>query len=91
MKKNMQWITGLLIAVLIVIPDQTVLAQTLIEEITVTARQREELLRDVPASITVLTDSQLERSGVQRATDFIALTPGAVSYTHLTLPTILLV
>ena len=58
MKKNMQWINGLLIAALIVIPDQTVLAQTVIEEITVTARQREELLRDVPASITVLTDSQ---------------------------------
>jgi len=76
MKKNMQWINGLLIAALIVIPDQTVLAQTVIEEITVTARQREESLRDVPASITVLTDSQLERSGVQRATDFIALTPG---------------
>ena len=76
MKNKTQWVTGLLIAVLVVIPQQSVLAQSIIEEITVTARQREELLRDVPASITVLTDSQLERSGVQRATDFIALTPG---------------
>ena len=76
MLKQINWITGMLTAVLVIMPQQLVQAQSVIEEITVTARQREELLRDVPASITVLTDSQLERSGVQRATDFIALTPG---------------
>ena len=76
MFKRIKWITGMLTAVLVIMPQQLVQAQSVIEEITVTARQREELLRDVPASITVLTDSQLERSGVQRATDFIALTPG---------------
>ena len=30
----------------------------------------------MPAAITVLTESQIQRSGIQRATDFIALTPG---------------
>ena len=59
MLKQMQWITGMLTAVLVIMPQQLVQAQSVIEEITVTARQREELLRDVPASITVLTDSQL--------------------------------
>ena len=47
-----------------------------IEEIIVTARQRSESLQDVPASITAFTTEQLQRAGVQRAADFISLTPG---------------
>jgi len=47
-----------------------------IEEIIVTARQREETLQDVPATVTVLTEDRLERAGVERAEDFIKLTPG---------------
>ena len=50
--------------------------QFAIEEIIVTARQRSESLQDVPASITAFTSEQLERAGVQRAADFIDLTPG---------------
>ena len=50
--------------------------QVAIEEIIVTARQRAESLQDVPASITAFTSEQLERAGVQRAEDFISLTPG---------------
>ncbi len=49
-----------------------------IEEVFVTARQREESLQDVPASITAFTEGELERIGVQRAEDFIGLTPGVV-------------
>lgn len=49
-----------------------------IEEVVVTARQREESLQDVPASITAFTEGELDRIGVQRAEDFIALTPGVV-------------
>jgi len=44
--------------------------------ITVTARQEEENLQDVPASVAVLTDSQIEAVGVQRAGDFVKLVPG---------------
>jgi len=47
-----------------------------IEEIVVTARQREEALTDVPASITAFTTSVIERAAIERAEDFIALTPG---------------
>jgi iron complex outermembrane recepter protein len=47
-----------------------------LEEVVVTARQRTEKLTDVPASITAFTESTLDRAGVDRAEDFIALTPG---------------
>ena len=51
-------------------------AQDAIEEIIVTARQREETLRDVPGTVRVLTAEDIERSGIQRAEDFIYMTPG---------------
>jgi len=44
--------------------------------ITVTARSQEETLRDVPASVSVLTDAQIERVGIQRAEDFVKMIPG---------------
>jgi iron complex outermembrane receptor protein len=47
-----------------------------IEEILVTARRREESLRDVPGTVTALTAEVIEAAGIQRAKDFIALTPG---------------
>ena len=65
---------GLVIAAT-AIPIQT-FAQIEIEEIIVTARQREERLIDVPASITAFTANTIERANIQRAEDFIALTPG---------------
>jgi iron complex outermembrane receptor protein len=48
----------------------------LMEEITVTARRREESLRDVPGTVTALTEAILESAGVKRAAKFISLTPG---------------
>jgi len=47
-----------------------------LEEIVVTARRRSESLRDVPGTVTALTEGVLEGAGVRRAEDFIALTPG---------------
>lgn len=47
-----------------------------VEEIIVTARRRSESLSDVPGTVTALTESTLESAGVQRAEDFIKLTPG---------------
>ncbi|WP_321390543.1 TonB-dependent receptor [Emcibacter sp.] len=47
-----------------------------IEEVIVTARRRAESLTDVPGTVTALTQTALESAGVQRADDFIALTPG---------------
>lgn len=48
-----------------------------LEEIVVTtARQREELLQNVPATITAITADTLQAADVNRAGDFIRLTPG---------------
>jgi iron complex outermembrane receptor protein len=55
------------------------LAQTspdTVEEIVVTARQRAENLRDVPAAVSALGQATLEAAGVSRAADFVAMTPG---------------
>ena len=67
-------LVGLIIAATS-LPIQT-FAQMEIEEIIVTARQREERLVDVPASITAFTADIIERAHITRAADFIALTPG---------------
>ncbi|HSN72928.1 MAG TPA: TonB-dependent receptor plug domain-containing protein, partial [Steroidobacteraceae bacterium] len=47
-----------------------------LEEIVVTARQRAELLTDVPATVTAFTQADIESAGIDRPEDFIALTPG---------------
>lgn len=47
-----------------------------LEEIVVTARARAESLQDVPSTITAFSESQIESMGVQRAEDFIYMTPG---------------
>ena len=47
-----------------------------LEEIVVTARARTESLQDVPATITAFTENQIQNMGVQRAEDFVAMTPG---------------
>lgn len=49
--------------------------------IIVTARRQSESLEDVPASVTVFTAETLARTGVQRADDFIQLTPGVTIVT----------
>jgi iron complex outermembrane receptor protein len=47
-----------------------------LEEIVVTARQREERIEDVPVSITAFTAAEIRSAGIERPQDFIALTPG---------------
>jgi len=49
--------------------------------IIVTARRQSETLADVPAAVTVFTAESLAKSGVQRADDFIQLTPGVTIVT----------
>jgi len=50
--------------------------ESFVEEVVVTARRREESLQDVPGTVTALSRETLEAAGVQRAEDFIQLTPG---------------
>jgi iron complex outermembrane receptor protein len=49
--------------------------------IIVTARRQDELLAEVPASVTVLTADELAKTGVQRAEEFVGLTPGVTIVT----------
>ncbi|ATW03064.1 TonB-dependent receptor [Sphingorhabdus sp. YGSMI21] len=44
--------------------------------IIVTARRQDELLAEVPASVTVFTADMLDRTGVQQADEFVQLTAG---------------
>lgn len=45
-------------------------------EIVVTARRQDENLRDVPASVTVITAGAIANTGARVAADFVQLTPG---------------
>ena len=47
-----------------------------LEEIVVTARQRQEKLTDVPATVEAFTAADIKFSGIERPGDFVALTPG---------------
>ncbi|MFK7830798.1 MAG: TonB-dependent receptor [Congregibacter sp.] len=53
-----------------------------LEEIVVTARRTEESLQDVPASVTVLTESTLDNSGINSIERIVALTPGVSIVTN---------
>ncbi len=46
-----------------------------IEEVVVTARKRDESLKDVPISITAFTESTIQAAGIERPADFISLMP----------------
>ena len=79
MKNNK--IKSLCMSVMMALPAVTMMtasnsAYAELEEIVVTARARSESLQDVPATITAFTESQIENIGVQRAEDFISMTPG---------------
>lgn len=46
-----------------------------VEQITVTARRREETVQDIPAAVSAFTETEIESAGITSARDFIALTP----------------
>ncbi len=56
-------------------------AQTVLEEVVVTAQRREQSLQEVPVSVTAFTGAALERSNIRGATDYLSLTPN-VSFTE---------
>lgn len=45
-------------------------------DIVVTARRQDENLRDVPASVSVITEAAIANTGARVAADFVQLTPG---------------
>jgi iron complex outermembrane recepter protein len=56
--------------------SSTALAQSALEEITVTASKRESSLQETPVAITAMTGEQLERSNVRNADDMASFVPG---------------
>ena len=50
-------------------------AQSLLEEIIVTARKRDESYTDVPVSEKAFTEAEIESAGIESPADYIALTP----------------
>ena len=56
---------------------QETAAQSGLQEVVVTtARQRAEVLLDVPATVDAFTAKDIKAAGIERPQDFIALTPG---------------
>jgi iron complex outermembrane receptor protein len=51
-------------------------AESQLPEVTVTARQRAEKIEDVPVTIQAFTEEEIKSAGIERPSDFIALTPG---------------
>ncbi len=50
--------------------------QSELEEIIVTARQRQEKLSDVPATVQAFTANDIKAAGIERPLDFVGLTTG---------------
>ena len=51
-----------------------------IEEVAVTARKRSESLQEIPDSVTVFSETAIERAGISNMSDFAALTPNFSAY-----------
>lgn len=59
---------------------QLAVAQTVLEEVIVTATRVERSLQDVPVSVTALSATQIEDYQLQNLADVMAYTPGAQGY-----------
>ena len=46
-----------------------------LEEVVVTARKRNEVVRDVPITESVFTEQAIESAGIRKPGDFISLVP----------------
>ncbi len=55
---------------------QSVIAESIIEEIVVTAQKREQNLQDVPIAITAFSGDQMKALGVTQSIDIAAFSPG---------------
>lgn len=52
------------------------MAQSILEEVVVTAQKRDQNLQDVPIAITAFTGSQMHAMGIQQSIDIAAFSPG---------------
>ncbi|NKB36970.1 MAG: TonB-dependent receptor [Gammaproteobacteria bacterium] len=70
-----------LLCLLAAIFTTPVSAQSVLEEVVVTAQRREQNLQEVPVSVTAFTGAAIEQGNIRGATDFLALTPN-VAFTE---------
>lgn len=68
-------IVSLISAALAVAIATPVAAQSVLEEVVVTAQRREQNLQEVPVSVTAFTGGQIEQTNITSARDYLALTP----------------
>ncbi len=80
---NLRWLSalGALLVALLSWPavaqnSSTDTATLALEEVTVTARRREESLQDVPLTVVPFTAVEVERQGIRNIQDVAKLTPG---------------
>lgn len=83
---ELRWKTGsslgTLVACLLAFPvqaqenlEQGASTDSMVEEIVVTARAREERLQEAPVAVTAITERTIERANIERASDYIGLVP----------------
>ena len=76
MKPRKLIVASLMVSVALPV-GQGVLAQGLaLEEIVVTARKRDENIYEIPISVSVMSQIQLDRAGVGNAEELSAFIPG---------------
>ncbi|MFK8018788.1 MAG: TonB-dependent receptor [Pseudomonadales bacterium] len=71
--------SGLAIAVAGTCFTGNALAQTVLEEVVVTANKREQSLREIPTSITAMTGNMLEDRGITEAKDLHKIVPSMIT------------
>lgn len=64
-----------IVAIVAAATVNSVLAQNVLEEVTVTARKRAESIQEVPISVAAFTRADIEAAGIERPVDFISLIP----------------
>jgi iron complex outermembrane recepter protein len=70
------WVSALLALVSMVISDLALAQEgSVMEEVVVTARKRDEAFQDVPVTVNVFTAQTIEAAGIQRPADYIAMVP----------------
>lgn len=66
-------------------PFNSAVADTYLEEITVTAQKREQSIQDIAVAVTALTDETIAESGIQTIEDIQALAP-SLTVTSVNIP-----
>ena len=72
-RKSLALLIVALAAELFTLPVWAQAAQ--LEEVVVTARKRDESFRDVPVTVDVLTEAQIQSAGIQDPRDYVAMVP----------------